>query len=80
MLELNNTEIKVVVLVQVRCRTSRGGYEVAILTPTTDTSVSTLFKNGTMCLPFVTELSRLGLKASPEKSVMSLASLTYWGS
>ena len=26
-------------------------------------------RNGTICLPLVTELSRLGLKASPEKKV-----------
>ena len=45
--------------------------KVFVLTPTHATAVSSLFKIGTMCLPFVTELSRLGLKASPENSVNS---------
>lgn len=41
----------------------------AIRTPTQATSVPTAFRKGTMCLPFVTELSRLGLNASPENNV-----------
>ncbi len=43
-----------------------------ILTPTHAASVLRLFKTGTMCLPLVTELSRLGLKASPENKVIKL--------
>jgi hypothetical protein len=39
------------------------------LTPTQATLVPALFRKGTMCLPFVTVLSRLGLNASPEKKV-----------
>lgn len=46
---------------------------MAILTPTQAASGSNSFKIETICLPLVTELSRLGLKASPEKSVMRLA-------
>ena len=45
----------------------------SILTPTHATAVFRLLRIGTMCLPLVTELSRLGLKASPENSVMSPA-------
>ena len=41
-----------------------------ILTPTHAASVFKSLRIGTMCLPFVTELSRLGLKASPENSVI----------
>ena len=44
-----------------------------ILTPTQAASGPISFNIDTMCLPLVTELSRLGLKASPEKSVMRLA-------
>lgn len=39
------------------------------LTPTQATSIPMLFRKGTICLPLVTELSRLGLNASPEKRV-----------
>lgn len=42
-----------------------------LLTPTHATAVSRLLRIGTICLPLVTELSRLGLKASPENSVKS---------
>lgn len=42
-----------------------------IRTPTHATAVSRLLRIGTICLPLVTELSRLGLKASPENSVKS---------
>lgn len=33
--------------------------------------VPSMFMTGTICLPLVTLLSKLGLKASPEKSVIS---------
>ena len=46
---------------------------MVILTPTQAASGPNSFNIDTMCLPLVTELSRLGLKASPEKSVMRLA-------
>jgi hypothetical protein len=51
-----------------RCRR---GNEVkgAIRTPTQAMSVPTAFRKGTICLPFVTELSKLGLNASPENNV-----------
>ena len=43
----------------------------AVLTPTHAAFVPILLRNGTICLPLVTVLSRLGLKASPEKKVKS---------
>ena len=44
--------------------------EGGVRTPTQATLVPIAFKNGTICLPFVTELSRLGLNASPENRVI----------
>ncbi len=76
--ELRNTEIEVMVLLATNCQTQLlieiriKGWR-AILTPTQAASGPNSFNTDTMCLPLVTELSRLGLKASPEKSVMRLA-------
>lgn len=43
-----------------------------VRTPTHATSVPILFRKGTICVPFVTVLSRLGLNASPENRVRML--------
>lgn len=43
-----------------------------VRTPTHATSVPILFRKGTICVPFVTVLSRLGLNASPENRVKML--------
>jgi hypothetical protein len=48
---------------------ARNEVKGAIRTPTQAMSVPTAFRKGTICLPFVTELSKLGLNASPENNV-----------
>jgi hypothetical protein len=68
MSELGDPKIKVMVLDELAVYMS-GGLLVAILTPTHATSVPTVLRNGTICLPFVIVLSILGLNASPEKKV-----------
>lgn len=68
MAKLGDAKIKVVVLDRLAV-CMFGEQLVVILTPTHATSVPTVFKNGTICLPFVIVLSILGLKASPEKKV-----------
>jgi hypothetical protein len=68
MAELGDSKIKVVVLDKLAVY-MLDGQLVAILTPTHATSVPTVFRKGTICLPFVIVLSILGLKASPEKKV-----------
>ena len=76
--ELGNTEIEVMILLATNHQTQLllevriKGWR-AVLTPTQAASGPNSFNIDTMCLPFVTELSRLGLKASPEKIVMRLA-------
>lgn len=61
-------------------RISNNAPEVsAILTPTQATSVPMLLRKGIICLPFVTVLSRLGLKASPEKKVRRAGWSAYLG-
>ena len=76
--ELGNAEIEVMILlatnyqVQLLLEVRIKGWR-AVLTPTQAASGTNSFNIDTMCLPLVTELSRLGLKASPEKSVVRLA-------
>ena len=67
--ELCNAEVKVVVLGTFSRCWQGTDTKGAIRTPTQATSVPTAFRKGTICLPFVTELSRLGLNASPENRV-----------
>ena len=75
--ELRHSKVQIMVLASGKVRRARDTtYEhmnekASILTPTHATAVSRLFRIGTMCLPLVTELSKLGLKASPENSVKS---------
>ena len=77
--ELSYAKVQIMILAVKDVRRARGpAYEYVnekgcILTPTHATAVSRLLRIGTICLPLVTELSRLGLKASPEKSVKSSA-------
>ena len=79
MSELGDTKVKVMVLYLIAGQLSDSGRHHTIRssldgvhTPIHATSVPALFRKGTICLPFVTVLSRLGLKASPEKNVRSL--------
>ena len=72
MAELGDSKIKVMILYPYINRDHISGGQVAILTPTHATSVPTVLRNGTICLPFVIVLSILGLKASPEKKVRIL--------
>jgi hypothetical protein len=67
--ELRDSEVKVVVLYLTQWMLARNEVKGAIRTPTQAMSVPTAFRKGTICLPFVTELSRLGLNASPENNV-----------
>lgn len=81
--ELSDTKVQIMILAAkyVR-RASIQAYRHmkergSILTPTHATVVPRLFRIGNICRPFVTELSRLGLKASPENSVISFGWFAY---
>jgi hypothetical protein len=69
MYELCNAEVKIMVLEEFSGCWQAMDLKAAVRTPTQAMSVPTAFRNGTICLPFVTELSRLGLNASPENNV-----------